>query len=96
MKSTGKMLAMAILFTASASAMADNSNPILTPADQCMIDAYQEIFRQNAATKPVVDIHIAPIKEECEQRTNTQASHPELLEKGLSNFSAGGTKFNFK
>lgn len=68
----------------------------LTAADECMIDAYQEVFRTKAQTAEIVEVEIAPMQAKCEEKTGTKVRHPDLLKKGLSDFSAGGTRFLFK
>jgi len=68
----------------------------LTAADQCMIDAYGEIISRHAQTTDVHEVEIAPLQERCEEDTGSVVQHPGLLKKGLSNWSAGGTRFLFK
>lgn len=92
-----KSIASAFLCTAIFAAGAQAAEPpTLTAADQCMIDAYQGIFRTHAQTVDVYEIEIAPIQQRCEEETDSKVEHPDLLEKGLSDWSAGGTRFLFK
>ena len=87
------LCACAVLFAVAANA---NEKTTLTEADRCLRDSYQEIFREKAGTAATVEIEIAPLQKECEEKTGTAVQHPDLLKKGPGPFRAGGTEFIYK
>ena len=97
MNKYGKMAlggALLAAFTAaSVPALADNQ---FNKAEQCVIDEVGEIINRTAQTADMVDIYLDPIQEKCEKATGEKVKDPRVLEKGPSNFRAGGTQYIFK